>query len=176
MIALFWPLAEKLFGQSPQSELTRRGFVVGLMVLLNLPPLLLALSGQSILELLLFAQLLAATIIAPVLLGFWRRTHPHGALAGALAGLVIAMVTCSVGDEKFDQLLQEGGRYRRGWTWAFLATPPVSAAVTVATSVLGFPDYSFTWRSEAAEPRLFAHHADKPVDATSASTAAAIVV
>ena len=69
MIALFFPLAERLFGAADGAASTKQAFVVALMVLLNLPPILLALSGQSILELLL-AQLLASSIVPPIFLGF----------------------------------------------------------------------------------------------------------
>ena len=129
-------------------------------MLLNVPPVLLALSGQSLLEVLLLAQLLAATIIAPVLLGLWDRTHPHGALAGAFAGLLTAMIVCSVSDEPFDLLLEEGGRYRRWWTWAFLITPAASALVTVGISIGAYPEYRFKW-SDAAS-RSDAGSATKP--------------
>jgi len=161
MIALFWPIAEKVFGTSTKHESTKSVFVVSFMVLLNMPPVLLALSGQSLLELLLFAQLLAATIIAPVLLGLWDRTHPHGALAGAFAGLITAMIVCSAGDEPFDLLLEEGGRYRRWWTWAFLITPAASALVTVGVSIGAYPEYRFKW-SVATSSRSDGSSATKP--------------
>ena len=57
-------------------------------VALTVPAALVALEGISVLRLFLVADLLAATIAAPVLLGLWRRTTPAAAVAGGVAGLL----------------------------------------------------------------------------------------
>src|SRR5690606_30885985 len=62
----------------------------------DVPAVLVALQGLSVLRLLLVADLLAATAVVPALLGLWRRATPAGALAGAVAGLVGAVVPTMV--------------------------------------------------------------------------------
>lgn len=65
-------------------------------VLAMVPAVAVALQGLSVLRLLLVADLLAATAVVPALLGLWRRATPAGALAGAVAGLVGAVVPTTV--------------------------------------------------------------------------------
>jgi len=144
MIALFLPLADRLFGPN-QKESTKLAFVLTLMVLLNLPPALLALSGQPMLEVLLLAKLVAATVVPPMLLGFWDRMHPRAAMAGAGAGLasLVAVLTVGIGDEGFEQLMGDGGYYTRLAALALIIVMAVSTVVTVAVSLLAFPEYRF---------------------------------
>lgn len=63
-----------------------------LTVLLMVPVVVVALQGLSVLRLFLIADLLCATMAAPVLLGLWSRMSATGAVAGGLAGLVGAVL------------------------------------------------------------------------------------
>ncbi|NIC40714.1 sodium:solute symporter family transporter [Aquabacterium sp. A08] len=61
-------------------------------VALMVPVVLVALQGLSVLRLFLIADLLCATAVVPVLMGLWRHTTPTAAVAGALAGVVGAVL------------------------------------------------------------------------------------
>jgi len=61
-------------------------------VLLMVPVVVIALQGISVLRLFLIADLLCATAVVPVLLGLWSRMTPGAAIAGALAGLLGAVL------------------------------------------------------------------------------------
>ena len=61
-------------------------------VVLMVPVVVLALQGVSVLRLFLIADLLCATAIIPVLMGLWPRVTKVAAMAGALAGLVGAVL------------------------------------------------------------------------------------
>jgi len=61
-------------------------------VLLMVPVVLVALQGVSVLRLFLIADLLCATAVVPVLLGFWKRMSPTAAIAGCVAGLLGAVL------------------------------------------------------------------------------------
>jgi Na+/proline symporter len=151
MTALLWPIANTLVPTA--TDKCKLCLIVVLMILLNVPPVLLALSGQSILQLFLLADLLAAGVVAPLFLGFWKRTHPMGALAGAIGGLGTTIVVYAVGeqyDEGFDSLVSQGGIFRRVATYAFVLTPVVSAIITVLVSLL-IPGYEFEGYPKAAE-------------------------
>lgn len=63
-----------------------------LTVLLMVPVVVVALQGLSVLRLFLIADLLCATMVAPVLLGLWSRMSAAGAVAGGLAGLAGAVL------------------------------------------------------------------------------------
>jgi len=67
---------------------TARVFTVLLMV----PVVAVALQGLSVLRLFLIADLLCATMVAPVLLGLWHRMRAAAAVAGGLAGLIGAVL------------------------------------------------------------------------------------
>jgi solute:Na+ symporter, SSS family len=58
-----------------------------LTVLVVAPAVGVSLVAESVLQLFLIADLLCAALIAPALLGLWRRTSTAGVVAGALAGL-----------------------------------------------------------------------------------------
>ncbi len=153
MTALLWPLAKLFFPNG--SDNCRLAFVIALMMLINVPPMLLALSGQSILQLFLLADLLAAGVVAPLFMGvFWKKCHPIGALAGSIGGLLTTIIVYAVGeawDEGFDILVSQGGIFRRVATYAFCITPAVSALITAAVSSLMFPTYEFEgYKDEAA--------------------------
>jgi Na+/proline symporter len=59
---------------------------------LMIPVVIIALQGISVLRLFLIADLLCATAVVPILLGLWQRMSPAAAIAGALAGLVGAVL------------------------------------------------------------------------------------
>lgn len=61
-------------------------------VLLMLPVIVVALQGLSVLRLFLIADLLCATAVVPVLLGLWGRASAPAAIAGAVAGLLGAVL------------------------------------------------------------------------------------
>ncbi|MEL0167419.1 MAG: sodium:solute symporter [Pseudomonadaceae bacterium] len=61
-------------------------------LLLMIPVVLIALQGMSVLRLFLIADLLCATAVVPVLLGLWSRMSAKAAIAGALAGLLGAIL------------------------------------------------------------------------------------
>jgi Na+/proline symporter len=63
-----------------------------LTVLLMIPVFLVALEGISVLRIFLVADLLCATAVIPVLLGFWKRMTPLSAISGCIAGLIGAVV------------------------------------------------------------------------------------
>jgi Na+/proline symporter len=63
-----------------------------LTVLLMIPVFLVALEGISVLRIFLVADLLCATAVIPVLLGFWKKMTPLSAIAGCIAGLIGAVV------------------------------------------------------------------------------------
>ena len=150
MTALLWPIANALLPTA--SDTAKLGLLVGVMALLNVPCVLLALSGQSILQLFLLADLLAATVVVPLFLGFHSKTHPYAALLGAVLGLAAILVVYAVGGsmgEGFDTLVKQGGIFQRGATVAFLAAPAVSGVVTVGVSKLAFPSYEFSGFAKA---------------------------
>jgi Na+/proline symporter len=61
-------------------------------VVLMVPVVAVAWEGLSVLRLFLIADLLCATAVVPLLLGLWRRTPAGAAVAGALAGMVGAVL------------------------------------------------------------------------------------
>jgi Na+/proline symporter len=81
--------AAKASSPDQAAALTRaRWITVALMV----PVVLVALQGVSVLRLFLIADLLCATAVVPVLMGAWRRMTAPAAIAGAVAGLVGAVL------------------------------------------------------------------------------------
>jgi len=75
---------------------SRPGVTLGaarwITVLLMVPVIAIALQGLSVLRLFLVADLLCATAVVPLLLGLWQRMTRAAALAGALGGLVGAVL------------------------------------------------------------------------------------
>ncbi len=61
-------------------------------VALMVPVVIVALQGVSVLRLFLIADLLCATAVVPVLMGLWSRMTKKAAIAGALAGLLGAVL------------------------------------------------------------------------------------
>ncbi|MDZ7839552.1 MAG: sodium:solute symporter [Gammaproteobacteria bacterium] len=76
-------------GPSGRASLTTARIVT---VLLMVPVVVVALQGLSVLRLFLIADLLCATMVAPVLLGLWPRMSASAAAAGGIAGLVGAVL------------------------------------------------------------------------------------
>lgn len=75
--------------EAPGLSLGRaRVVTVGLMV----PAVVVAVQGHSVLRLFLIADLLCAGVVVPLLAGLWRRATPAGAIAGAAAGLLGAVL------------------------------------------------------------------------------------
>jgi Na+/proline symporter len=73
----------------PHVSLTAARWVT---VLLMVPVVAVSLQGLSVLRLFLIADLLCATAVVPVLLGLWQRMTAQAAVAGAVAGLIGAIV------------------------------------------------------------------------------------
>jgi solute:Na+ symporter, SSS family len=67
---------------------TARVVTVALMA----PAVVVAVQGHSVLRLFLVADLLCAGVVVPLLSGLWARVTPAGALSGAVAGLVGAVL------------------------------------------------------------------------------------
>jgi SSS family solute:Na+ symporter len=102
-------LAALLVAERPQLRVEHaRWATVAVMV----PAVGVALVATSVLQLFLIADLLAAALIAPALLGLWHRTTSAGVLSGAIAGLA--------------------GAFAAGW----LASGTLGGAVAAVT----FPD------------------------------------
>lgn len=76
-------------GRSSRVSLTAARVVT---VLLMVPVIAVALQGLSVLRLFLIADLLCATMVAPVLLGLWPRMSTAAAVSGGLAGLIGAVL------------------------------------------------------------------------------------
>lgn len=82
-------LASLVVAERPGTTLAAARVVT---VLLVLPAVVVALQGLSVLRLFLIADLLCASAVVPALLALWPRATPAGALSGALAGVVGAVV------------------------------------------------------------------------------------
>lgn len=165
--ALLWPVANSLFPKL--TENMKLVIIVGAMILLNVPPVLLALSGQSILQLFLLADLLAAGVVAPLFLGLSTTTHPIAAFCGCVAGHVTTVVVYAVGEaynEGFDELVEQGGIFRRVAAYAFCLSPVISALVTVGVGKAAFPAYAFEGYKNSASA------AAKDVQLTTSTSAA----
>ncbi len=127
-------LAALVVAERPSLNLT--GARVATVVLV-VPAALVAVQGYSVLRLFLVADLLAAAIVAPVLLGLWRRTTPGAALAGIAAGLVGAVVaavltTTTLGDALGVVTFEGGATPLAPFAGALLA----SVTVTIGWSLI----------------------------------------
>ncbi|MCC5947136.1 MAG: hypothetical protein JJT89_01660 [Nitriliruptoraceae bacterium] len=81
-------LAALLVAERPSWSLsTARILTVVIMV----PAMIVGLIAESVLQLFLIADLLAAVLLIPALLGLWRRATTPGVLAGIVAGIVGAV-------------------------------------------------------------------------------------
>jgi Na+/proline symporter len=96
-------IASLIVTERPGTSLAAaRVITVALMV----PVVLVALQGLSVLRLFLIADLLCATTVVPLLLGLWRRMSARAAIAGALAGLLGAVLPGWVAHGSFAAGLQ----------------------------------------------------------------------
>jgi Na+/proline symporter len=145
LTALLWPVAKYLAPNA--SNNVKMVGVILVMALLNVPCIILALSGQSILQLFLLADLLCATAVVPILLGLWDRTHPIATMVGMISGLATLLITYAIAeewDEGFEQLVdKQGGIFLRSAAYAFCIVPASSGIITVLVSVVAFPNYRF---------------------------------
>ncbi|KAG9416456.1 hypothetical protein AC1031_000857 [Aphanomyces cochlioides] len=64
-----------------------------MLVIINVPAILIALTGTSVLKLFLIADLLCAATVGPIFLGIWGRTHPSASLVGCFSGLLTIFVS-----------------------------------------------------------------------------------
>jgi len=151
--AVVWPLVEKVMPDADSKLKT--GTAVLIASILNVPSIILALSGQSILQLFLLADMVCASAIVPIMLGLWDRIHPVATLVGMLSGVATILVVYGIAeewDEGYDQLASAfGGIFLRSATYAFCITPTVSGLVTVGVSLAVFPGYKFEGYAEAGK-------------------------
>ena len=100
------------------------------------------------LNLFLFADLLCAATIIPLLMGFYDFTHPLAALAGCVSGQLTWLVTYAIGgaccrgdnDDSwrfgFWSLWEPGSLYLKTSLVSFCLAPTISLLVTLALSPL----------------------------------------
>jgi solute:Na+ symporter, SSS family len=103
-------------------------------VLLTVPAAAIALEGISVLRLFLVADLLAATIALPVLLGLWRRTSRAAALAGAVAGVAGVVVAGAIESGSLGEGVRLLTLPAGPSLTAFVAAPLASGAVALLLS------------------------------------------
>ena len=157
--AILHPLTERLL-QKCDAGSTRRSQVVGgyvsmqvglvlnfaVAALINIPAIVIAMKGVSVLTLFVLADLLCATAVLPVCFGLWDRIHPVAALGGCFTGLLVALVVYAVnvpGDVllsgktpgPFEMLVKPGGLYSMTALVAFIATPAASGLATLACNI-----------------------------------------
>lgn len=155
--ALLKPMTEKAIDAvRPKARSPR--LVVGTnlvlsLVFINIPAIALAMANISVLSLFVLADLVAATAVAPVLMGMSPRIHPVSAGAGCVAGLLLAIVIMSIGmpsvytglSENIDpatgefypmrMLFDPAGLYSETSLLAFIAVPIFSAMVTLLVNI-----------------------------------------
>ncbi|OQR89350.1 Solute:Sodium Symporter (SSS) Family [Thraustotheca clavata] len=61
-------------------------------VFINIPAIAIAMTGTSVLQLFLIADLLCAATVAPIFLGIWDRCHPYAVIVGCVSGLLTIFV------------------------------------------------------------------------------------
>ncbi|CEM26939.1 unnamed protein product [Vitrella brassicaformis CCMP3155] len=111
-----------------------------LAIAVNVPAVIIGAIGLSVLNLFLIADLLAASVVAPIFLGMWGKTTTAGAFCGCLAGILTIFVQGwiitgdFVGGLNFITL--PCGLYCVDTMIAFILVPAISAIVTVAASVV----------------------------------------
>jgi hypothetical protein len=150
MAALFLPVVE--FFLPELSSGLKMAVVVSAVALVNVPAIIYALSGQSILQLFLLADLLCTTAVAPIFLGLWDRIHPIACFLGMCTGLATVLIVYAIADTWGEGLAQlvdvQGGIFDRSGAYAFGITPITSAMVTIGLSLAVFPNYRFEGYSE----------------------------
>jgi SSS family solute:Na+ symporter len=110
-------------------------------VVLMVPAVIVAWQGYSVLRLFLIADLLCASAVVPALLSLWRRATPIGALAGAVAGLIGAIVPDLIASGSLSVALERATFPDAVPTLApFAGAVIASTAVAVIVSLLGRTD------------------------------------
>lgn len=99
-------------------------------VLLMAPAVIVAWQGYSVLRLFLIADLLCASAVVPALLSLWRRATATGALAGAVAGLLGAVLPGIISTGSLAE-----GVERATFPAAVPTLPPFLGAVIASTAV-----------------------------------------
>jgi Na+/proline symporter len=151
MTALLWPAADKLLPSlGPNAKMA---VVVCTMCLINVPAIIVALSGQSILQLFLLADLVAACAVAPLFLALWERITPVATIVGSLSGIATLLIIYAIGetwDEGYNNLVEvQGGIFKRSAAYAFCLVPFFSGVVTVGVSMLD-KGYKFAGYADTA--------------------------
>jgi len=157
LAGLFSPICDRIVATCFPDGNRAAAFALNLVPTLglNIVAIVLATQGHSVLAYFVFADLLCATCVVPVLLGLWDRIHPIAALAGCVAGLACALIIYGVGNEDAGEeggyvtLFAPGGLYATTSFVAFIATPLVSGFTTLLVALPfmasgykfgGFPD------------------------------------
>jgi solute:Na+ symporter, SSS family len=128
-------------------------------VLVMAPAVAVSLVADSVLQLFLIADLLCAALIAPALLGLWRRTTTGGVVAGAVGGLLGAFIAGGVAAGSLP-----GAVAAVTFPDAVPTLPPfagallVSAAVTVVVSLSSRDDADLDALEPAVRARVAAAH------------------
>ncbi len=125
-----------------------------LTVLIVLPAAVVGLVATSVLQLFLIADLLAAVLLLPALLGLWRHTTTSGVWAGVLAGVVGAfgaglVATGTVAGAVATVTFPDAVPTLAPFAGAILT----SGVVTVLVSVLGRPTVGLAGLDEAIRER-----------------------
>jgi solute:Na+ symporter, SSS family len=128
-------LAALLVAERPSLELRHARI---LTVVIVLPAAAVGMVATSVLQLFLIADLLAAVLIVPALLGLWRRTTSAGVFAGIVAGIVgaigLSRVTTGTWRGAMDAVtFPDAVPTLAPFAGALLA----SAAVTIVVSLIG---------------------------------------
>jgi solute:Na+ symporter, SSS family len=130
-------------------------------VLVMLPAALVGVLADSVLQLFLIADLLCAALIAPALLGLWRRTTTAGVVAGAMGGVIGAFVggwleagtlAGTLGAVLFTDVVPTLLPFAGALTLAAVATVVVSLATGRPTDLAGL-DAAVRTRAVAAATR-----------------------
>jgi len=139
-------------GSAPKTSLLIN-FLIAVLAI-NVPAVVLACEGISVLSLFVMADLLCATCIVPILLGLSPRIHPIAALAGCLTGLAVACIIYGAGvndeDGNFKMLTRAGGLYSDTAFYAFIFTPLGSLVTTLLVNIpFAMQGYRFAGYKEA---------------------------
>ena len=124
-------LASLVTAERPSTTLGQaRLITVALMV----PAVLIALRGYSVLQLFLIADLLCAATVVPALSSLWSRATSTGALAGAVAGLLGAVVAAAATGAVGAVLFPGGVPTLPPFAGALLASTIVTVMVSLAAN------------------------------------------
>jgi Na+/proline symporter len=141
--ALLHPVTDALLAKLgfPAGRSAKASLLLNFAVtaVINIPAIVMSTQNVSVLTLFVLADLLCATCIVPVVLGLWDRIHPHAALAGCAAGLLVVLITFGVGVDSepgnFVVLVQPGGIYATTSLVAFILTPVCSGIATLLANI-----------------------------------------